>query len=478
MRLSRILVVVAALLVLVAAGLAVGYHRLTRSGLPQREGTAVLTGLEAPVSIRFDRWGVPHVEAESPADAAAALGWLHANDRMTQLELGRRAASGRLSELVGEVALDLDREALTLRLREAAESLWQAAGPESRDLLEAYADGVNAWLRSRGVDLPPGLRLLAVEPEPWTPVDSLCFALLMARDLAYWQDRPEEDRFGWLAAFGAERTRELVGADVHGTMLPPAIEEEAAAAALGLSTPPESGESGTAADDASPGSNNWALGASRVRDGSSAVANDPHLGLGLPAVWYQALLRSPGYEVSGMTLPGLPGVVVGRGAEVSWVVTNTMLDDHDLFFERLDASGERVQRGEGWEPIRRDVVSIAVDGGDPVELERFQTDLGPLLPPDEERGLPWRSLAWTAYEPADPLAAFVALARSGSAAEAVEAIASYAAPAQNLVVADRAGGLAYTVLGRLPERRTGDGRLPSPGWDPSTVTRVGRPGTA
>ncbi|MCB1055548.1 MAG: penicillin acylase family protein [Acidobacteria bacterium] len=446
------------LLLIVAAG---AWWWLTRSGLPARSGSFELPGLEATVTVRWDRWGVPNIEAASLRDASAALGYLHANDRMTQLEIGRRAASGRLSEVLGEITLDYDRGMRKLRLRRAAETLWQSAGPESKEALEAYAAGVNAWLDERGSRLPPTLELLGIEPEPWQPVDSLCFALLMAQDLSFWNDRPEEERFRWLRTYGVDRTLDVIGDGV----LPPAAEiEELARASSELRSGRNAAEPGP---DASPGSNNWAVGGSRSASGAPLVANDPHLGLRLPGVWYQALIRAPDYEVAGMTLPGLPGVVVGRTEHLAWAVTNVMLDDHDLFFEALDPSGTQVRRGDGWAPITVETEDIGVKGAAPVTLELRSTDIGPLFAAEPEIGLPARSLAWTAYLPADPLLAFLRLARAHTLEDVPAAISSYVGPAQNLVVAQRDGGLLYTVLGRVPERKSGDGRLPAPAWDPA-----------
>ena len=468
MRARRLLALVALVLVLVAA-VAAGLALWVRAGgRPRRIGTASIPGLSAPVSVRWDRRGVPYVEAANGEDLAAALGYLHADDRMTQLELGRRLASGRLAELVGERAVAIDRRFRTLRLRRTAERLWAAAGVESRTWLEAYARGVNARLAemAAGDRLPPGLRLLGglgwTGPEPWTPVDSLCFVLLMANDLSFWEGRPEEKRYLWLRELGEERTRDLLGNP--DLVVPPEIlayarEERARRSAASAPASP--------AAPVAPGSNNWVVGGSRTASGRPLVESDPHLGLRLPGVWYQVLLRAPGYEVAGMTIPGLPGVVIGHTAALAWGLTNVMLDDHDVYFEQLDDSGDRVRRGDGWAPVVRSRETIAVKGGAPVTLELAETDLGPLLPADEAHGLPPRSLVWTLYTPSDPMSAFAALARARGADDALAGLGGYTGPAQNLVVGSRDGELAWTVLGRIPERGAGDGWLPSPGWNPA-----------
>ncbi|HEX2253953.1 MAG TPA: penicillin acylase family protein [Thermoanaerobaculia bacterium] len=468
----RVLAVVLVLAVLLAAAL-LWAVKLLYDGRPQRSGEATVPELTAPVSVRWDAQGVPYVEAASVADLAAAQGWLHANDRMAQMELGRRLAAGRLAELVGSRALPLDITHRQLRFRRAAEQMWRACGGETRIWLEGYARGVNAWLAERDGELPPDLVLLgglAFAPEPWHPVDSLSFVLLMGNDLSFWNGRPEEERFRWLAAFGPERTRELLGGEAH-------VPEEIAALARREPPPtgaPRPGEAprptGALADGApggSPGSNNWILGPGRTRSGAPLVANDPHLPLQLPGTWYQVMLRAPGFQVAGVSLPGVPGVVIGRGVHLAWALTNVMLDDHDLFFEQVEEGPDgapRVRRGDRWVPVEVERERLAVRGGEPVELELRHTGHGPLLPADPGRGLPERSLAWTLYGATDPLAPFLALARAETLEQALPALASYHGPAQNLAVAADDGRFLWTVLGRLPARRRGDGRLPSPGW--------------
>ncbi len=461
--LGRVFLGLAAVAAIVALVAGAALLWLQGRGRALRLGTIRVPGLAAAVEVRWDEWAVPHVEAASDRDLATALGYLHANDRMTQMELTRRAAAGRLSEVVGEPSVEGDVLARRMRYRRAAEGMVEAASAESRGWLEGYAAGVNAWLEERAGDLPPTLTLFRVEPEPWTPVDSMSVAMLMARDLSFWQGRPEELRFDWLRRLGAERTADLVGVQGEEALhVPEAMLELARKLAPADSGPAEAAGSGPA-----PGSNNWALGLSRSEAGAPLVASDPHLGLRLPGVWYQVQLRSPGYVAAGMTLPGLPGVVIGRGENVAWALTNLMLDDHDLFFEETDAAGRRVLRGEAWLPVSFERETVRVRGREPVEVEVATSDIGPLLPADPERGLPARSLAWTAYHPADPLAAFLALARAESVDGLVAGIDGYVCPAQNLVAADDNGGLVYTALGRLPARRRGDGRLPAPAWDPA-----------
>lgn len=458
--------VLVVLALLAGAGLWVAWRR---SGLPQRSGEARIEGLSAAVTVRFDARGVPHVEGESLDDVCAALGWLHANDRMTHLELGRRASAGRLSELFGERTFETDMYMRMLRIRQTAESYYEACSPRSKGMLDAYARGVNAWLDARGEDLPPALRLLRADPEPWEPADSLGFALLMARDLSY-LIRREETRFVWLAELGPERTRDLVGDP--DMVVPDAIAALAAdlgakwAASRERAEPDaepteESGDSG--------GSNNWALAPSRTEGGHALVANDPHLGLRLPSVWYQATIECPEYHAAGMTIPGIPLVVIGQGPKLAWGFTNAEIDVNDLFFEQTSPDGRAVRRGDEWVPLYVEPARVDVGGGVSMEVETFVSDIGPYLPPNPRRGVPGRSLMWTAYGPFDPLEPFLGLAGCESVDEIPAATSGYISPLQNIVAADASGGLYYALFGRAPKRGAGDGRLPSPAWQAEYV---------
>ncbi len=446
-------------LVLLAAVLALAAGLVLRgSGRAQRDGRAPLAGLTASVEIRFDDRAVPYVTAASARDAMAALGWLHANDRLFQMELTRRAAVGRLAELFGSRAVGYDRRVRELDFPALAERLLAGASAESRQLLEAYAAGVNAWLESRGDDLPPELRLLRHRPEPWRAIDSVGVTLVMARELSPVLDPPEQLHFRLLRAFGAERARDLIG-DTDAFVF-----EEIAALAVAVPDDADADPPAAAGADGGVGSNNWVVGPARSAGGHALLANDPHLGLGLPNVWYQVSLDAPDYRASGMTLPGTPGVVLGRGPRLAWACTNLYVDDVDLFFEQFDETGQKVRRGDDWLPIVERQERIEVRGGEPVEITVRSTDRGPLLGADRRTRLPARSVAWTGQAGGDPLAAFVALARADSVAQVAAAIEPYVFPAQNLVAADAAGGILWTPLGRGPARYGWDGKLPAPGW--------------
>jgi penicillin amidase len=427
---------------------------LTR-GMPQRSGSARLAGLEASVRIRFDRHGVPHVEAGSRSDLYAAVGWLHANDRLFQLELGRRSLRGRLAEAFGPALNRLDRQARELQLLEIAQRCLERLEPDSLAALEAYARGVNAWLDARKGDLPPDILAARVEIAPWTPLDSLGFQVLMARDLTY--RHLEWRRWSWLKALGPERCADLLG--------PPGLVVDPGVLELARTTPALSGAIRLDEQPAPGGSNAWAVAGARSRTGAPLLASDPHLALGLPSLWYQVALRAPGLEAAGMTLPGLPLVVIGQSEHLAWAFTNVEADLSDVWIERLDEREQAVARGADWEAVQLREERIPLRGDATRELLLRATSRGPLLDLDGSTRV---SQSWNLYETFDPIAPFLRLSSLERAADVPTAVAAFACPVQNMLVADRSGGLLQTILGRPPRRGPLDGRLPLAGWKPES----------
>lgn len=423
-------------------------------GAPQREGRVVLASLATGVTVRFDDAAVPHVAAASLVDLSRAMGWLHANERMGQMELQRRYAAGRLSEIIGAATIGADRRMRELGIARAAQAQLRACSRRSREVLEAYAQGVNTWLDTHRGDLPPDLVLLRAEPEPWKPEDSLGIELLMAQMLSYSEER-ERVRMNWLGALGVQRASELIG--VAGLEIAPELPEIARNAF-------EAARKAELEASGQNGSNNWAVAGSRSASAGALVANDPHLGLGLPSVWYQAQLRSPEYEATGFTLPGLPMVVIGQGRHVAWSFTNAELDVCDLFLERVREDGAAVERDGEWLAITSEREELRVRDGESVEVLYRATDIGPLLTTSaREPRLPF-SLAWTAFVPFDPVEPFLALPGARSASEIPTISGRFVSPPQNLVAGDGTGQIVSALLGRGVQRGFGTGHLPLPAW--------------
>ena len=472
---------VLALLALLLAALLGGY---AWRALPQTRGTVEVDGPHASVRIERDANGIPTIRAGSIEDAMFGLGFAHAQDRLWQLETHKRIAAGRLAEAFGPAALDADRFLRALGVRRAAAAQWAKASGESRATVEAYAAGINAYLKQSMAARPPEFVLLGLHPEAWEPADSFGWAIMMAWDLgANWSS--ELLRMRLAAKLPVERINELLppyeGEKPLATADYAALLREWRVAA-GLDgralarmqrAAPESGIEGV-------GSNNWVVAGSHTASGKPLLANDPHLKLSAPALWYFARLEAPGFKVAGATLPGLPLVVLGQNEHIAWGFTNTGPDVQDLYLERLEPGHpERYQTPDGFASFDSATETIRVKGGADVPITVRRTRHGPVIsdagavtegltgPADA----PTYAIAmrWLALDP-DPgtLDASLAMNKARSVAEFVEASAAYVAPMQNMVVADRDGHIAEVSAGRVPLRRPDNdlkGLVPAPGWD-------------
>jgi len=458
--LPRLLILTATLLgaaLVAVAAIVVG-------SLPDHDGTRVVAGLDAPVTIRRDDHGVPYIEAASEADGYFALGWVHAQDRPWQLELRRRIGQGRLAELIGPDGLAVDRFMRLLRFHELARANLAAMAPADRRLVEAYARGINAQLERTRL-LPPPFWFLWHRPEPWTGADALVWHKLMALDLARdW--RHELVRARVARDVDAATFAELFP-DVPG---PSAARLEALRTALsGLDLERVAAVAGPPPPP-SHGSNAWVAAPARTRTGGALLANDPHLGHELPGVWYLAGLETPALAVVGATLPGLPVFVAGRTDHVAWGVTNTGTDVQDLVVEEVLAGGY-TRTPAGRAPLDRRSSIIRVRGGDAERFTSRWSVHGPLVSDlggaaDELVG-PERALAlqWTALVPDDTtIAAGFALARARDAAAVERALAVFANPQQNITFATRDGTIGLVSPGHVPVRLGGGGALPRLGW--------------
>ncbi|MFW6079635.1 MAG: penicillin acylase family protein, partial [Gemmatimonadota bacterium] len=458
-----------AALALAAVGLAATGLYL-RSASPEREGRITVRGLERPVEVWRDSLGVPHIWARSAADMVFAQGWVHAQDRLWQMELLRRTAEGRLAEAMGAGMVGTDRFLRTLGFWRAAARAEAALSPDIRSLLEAYAAGVNAWLDARDGALPPEFLVLDIEPEPWTPRHVLAIEKIMAWDLAAYAKGLSLARA--VRRIGPERAAVLfpdtpaVPATILEGPLPP--EPPPAAAAL------------LGAASVTHASNAWVVAGERTRSGRPVLANDPHLALRAPSLWYLAALHAEGeagasdaaaasYDVAGATIPGVPFVVLGHNRAIAWGFTNAMVDDVDFFIERIDPSDStRYRTPEGSEAFEviRDTIRVKGEDAGVLHTTRL-TRHGPVLTPVEPRaGGELIAMRWAAHDPSPSAAAFAALGRARDWASFDDAIRLFRNPHQNVVYADTAGHIGYRMGGTVWIR--GDGRtpplLPVPGW--------------
>jgi penicillin G amidase len=427
--------------------------------LPSRRGTVELAGLTAPVEVRFDRSGIPHVRAILENDAWRALGYLHASDRLFQMELRRRAASGRLAEVFGPAALPSDRRARTLRFRADAERDFSEAGEGERAALEAYAQGVNAFIAEQPEPLE--MRALGIDPEPWTPVDSLAFAHILDEGLTMSSAR-ERAIFDDARARGLDRAVALADAsDGVATRIAPEIREVFPSLGPGPGAPP------AAAGRFPAGSNAWAIDGTRSASGKPLLAGDPHLDAERPGVWYAAHLTSAdGLDVAGLTLAGVPGVIIGHNGRVAWSVTMNQADDADLFLERTNAADGTVLYRGAWQPLVRTVETIHVRGAPDETLVVRESSHGPIVATlDGPPGWAFaKARAWELPGAAQGPRTFLDVDRARDGADLARAWSSFQGPPVNVVWADAAGAIGLHVFGAIPRRTHGDGRFPVPGW--------------
>jgi penicillin amidase len=429
--------------------------------LPPSEQVAAIPGLSAPVSITIDQDGVPRIRAASEIDAATALGFLHARDRMFQLELVRRSASGRLSEVVGPQALHFDREMRVLGLGVRAAADAAALPAADRDVLEAYARGVNAWISARGRFSAPEFIVLGA-PEPWRPSDTVLWAKTMGLWLAgNWQQ--ELARLSLSETLPAERIAELWPKRVPTAPRKASVDARLAAkAAQILAALPHFPEPFTLPPDES---NGWAVAGSRSATGHPLLAGDPHLVYSLPGPWYLVRIERPEGVWAGGTAPGVPGIVMGRNPRLAWAFTTTGADTQDVFIE-TPVGDHQYATPDGPRPFAIREERIRVRGEPDVVLQVRETRHGPVISdiaPEKDGKLLAVSMASLA--PGETAASgFLALNRAGTLAEAGEAAARITSPVQNMFVAD-AEHIGLFVTGRVPVRRAGDGSLPVDGAD-------------
>ena len=447
---------------------------------PKIRGTVHARGHAAAVRIETDSRGVPTIRASSIPDAIFGLGYVHARDRLWQMEFERRVGSGRLSEILGEGLVSTDRFLRTVGFRRAAELTESQLSAEARGILDAYAAGVNAFLAEDSAR-PIEFRILRVTPEPWTRADTLVWGKMMAWDLAG-NARGEIRRARFIEAVGPERTAELLPrAGSEPTILSSADWPAPGASAKNPPLPV-----GVAADWArvdraftplaelgigaggNLGSNSWVLAGSRTASGKPILANDPHLGLGTPSVWYLASIDAPGLRATGATLPGVPAVLIGHNDRIAWGVTSLEPDVQDLFVEDVDPNdGSRYRHRGEWKRFDERVERIRVRGGANVELKVRTSVHGPIVTDalgGADRLGAAVALRWTGLDP-DPgsTKAFLDIAGARNWPEFLAGVEGIRASSLNLVYADVEGHIGYAAGGAMPIRPRADGLLPVSG---------------
>jgi penicillin amidase len=463
-----VIAALAAVVAVLAGGALLVRHRLLTAALPRTRGVLEVEGINARVVIARDSFGIPHIDASSMRDAAFGMGVAHAQDRLWQMEVTRRVAAGRVSEFAGQDGVAMDRFVRRLGLFRVARQEEAQLSNEVREMLDAYAAGVN-WVIGSGRKLPLEFRLLKLKPEPWEPAHSLAVIKLLALGLSLNWDT-ELQRLELLRAIGPERAAKLD--IVYPSANPVILAETVRAVGSGSSREHLLSmfqETARWIPAAGGGSNSWVVGGARTATGRPLLCNDPHLAPSLPSIWYTAHVRAgDDFESIGVTLAGVPFVVIGHNRRVAWGMTNSFADCQDLVIEEFDSpAAQRYRTERGFEPTRliREIIHVK-DGSDELE-EVVMTRHGPVVEriEDAARNV-WRglSLQWTALTPGRSLDSLLRLQRATDWNSFRGAFALLDAPSQNVVYADVDGHIGYLLTGRVPVRRRRPSGLPVPGW--------------
>jgi penicillin amidase len=394
--------------------------------LPKTSGE-IDAPISGPATIIRDARGVPHITAASWEDAIFLQGYVTAQDRLWQMDALRRLAAGELAEVAGAAALNSDREAHSLRMRRVAEAHWRTLPPADRVVRNAYARGVNYFLQTHRGNLPLEFTLLGYEPRPWSPVDTVLAGLQMYRNLTTtWKDDLQKSNL--IDNGNAARVNELF--------------------------PARSGR------EVQPGSNAWAISGKLTATGKPILANDPHLDFAVPSTWYMLHLKAPGLNVSGVSLPGAPCIVIGHNDNIAWGMTNVGFDVQDLYRERLDPQSGRYLFQGKLEQAHLETESIAIKGAKPFVFTQWVTRHGPVI---EGEGGQFLALRWAATEAGTYQYPFLDLNRAQNWTEFTAALKRFPGPGQNFVYADIQGNIGYQATGLLPIRKTFDGDVPVDG---------------
>jgi penicillin G amidase len=518
-RIPRWPIFAAVVLVLVLGGLTSVAIANVGKSFPETSGRLMVSGLKGQVEVQRDSYGVPHIYADNPEDLFAAQGYVQAQDRFYEMDFRRHLAAGRLSELFGASQVETDAYIRTLGWRRVAEQELALLAPSTRRYLDAYAAGVNAYLRGRtAADLSLEYSLLRLQglrytPEAWTAVDSLAWLKVMAWDLGS-NLTQETERAIITGKVGAGRAANLYPrypleedfapivrrGDVVGKAFDPTasrssarpLPDELSDDQLRKATNALEGIAkinraipglGSASLQAGTGSNSWAVAGSRTESGEAILSNDPHLATSIPSPLAQVGLHcrtvseACPFDVSGFSMASMPGVVIGKNTKIAWGITTSYVDVQDLYLE--DVRGDTVREGDTYLPLHAITEEIHVRGEDQPRILRIRSSRhGPLLSDVDQRlqevsagrSNPSTAqyavaLSWTALQPGRSMDALLAIDQAQNFAEFRDAAALLSAPSQNLLYADTDGNIGYQLSGAVPLRRKGTGMKPSPGWD-------------
>lgn len=499
--------VIVSLLVIGGSFVAFSLYVATRSDLEQDTITHA-ENVRDSIEIYRNQFSVPHIVAKSEADAFFALGYVHAQDRLWQMDVARRAGEGRLSEIFGKEALETDKFLRTLDLNVISKKLWKASSKQSRFILEQYSKGINAYIDEHKTGLPFEFGALGYIPEPWEPHDCLLIGRMMAFEMSmsFWSDIA----FGEIAdKLGADRASDLIPS-YPGTA-PVVVPQEKKTANASSPTSNSTSQLHSRLDSrragkgihefgkilagvrrylgmegSGVGSNSWVMRTYSPSGNSAILANDPHLTLALPARWYQAHVTAPTLNITGLTIPGIPLFIAGRNDKISWGITNMMADDCDFYVEKIDPSNPNYYTADDGKRTkfryRRDTITVRADEPFIYDL-RFTkrsaiiSDAHAFNYPDKILAFPRKepnhflhkyglSFSWTAQQSSDEILAMYRINKANSWQEFLHGANLWGSPALNFSYADVRGNIGIAPSGIIPIRTKCTPNIPNPGWLP------------
>lgn len=441
--------------------------RLVKKSLPQIKGTVEIRGLHKSVQVVRDENGVPHIFAQNDEDLYFAMGYVVAQDRLWQMDINRRSSMGTLSEIYGNRALSADRLIHTIGFPEIAKRLAESINEKSKTILFSYAEGVNAFITSHFDELPIEFNLLSYQPQAWEVEHSLAYQRMMAWGLEMaWRVDPVYGQL--LEKVGPEKVEEIFPEYSGGsTILGQGDPDESRVAEILFREINTEFSHFTDLFGAGLGSNSWVVSGEKTTSGKPLLANDPHLGLKNPGIWYEVHLHAPGINCYGVSLPGIPGIVIGRNESIAWGLTNVMADACDFFAEKMNPNNADQYLYQGrWYEIVTEEREILVKDEAPVIIKVRSTNHGPLVS-DAFRSLEESgqtiSMNWAGFLQSDEALAFSKINRSQNRDQFVDGLQHFAVPAQNFVYADTTGNIGYYCAGKIPIRKKGNGLIPQAG---------------
>ncbi|MCX6152454.1 MAG: penicillin acylase family protein [Ignavibacteriales bacterium] len=448
--------------VLISAGIFLFYLLLQHS-LPDYNGEKDFPGLSNKVEIYRDDYGIPYIFSQTDEDAAFALGYVHAQERLFQMDIARRAGEGKLSEIFGSKTLAFDMMFKTIGMDRVATQVLKQLNRETKNILEAYSEGVNAYIQEYKGMYAFEFDVLQYDPEPWKPEQSLLIGKLMAWELniSWWTDIAFSNL---VQSLGEEKVKEILPdyPENAPTIIPSAISSYSKIT-TGLIDVEKSFRTFMGFKGTHIGSNNWVVNATKSASGKPIIANDPHLAFQAPGKWYAAVIRGKDWKTEGVTLPGIPAIVIGKNQNISWVLTNVMADDADFYNEHIDSTGKKYLFNGNWMDLKTFDYRIHVKDSSVVKITVKETHRGPIVSdihllnknyPVKNGSQAVMSMRWTGLDISNELPAFYSINKAKNWIEFKEALKNFSSPGQNFVYADKEGNIGYVCAAKLPIRNS------------------------